>query len=172
MQLVDGGVSDNSGVTWLLDANLLSTHCPRDYRSDLERWKSDLVISSDADKPFSSPEDKLGVIGSLAQSIDALYAKTGPLPVFTDDPKAKTYVGPAARLNPNDLYWKEGEVDMAILEHFALLSKADQKAFLNIVINEKGSDDNERPEAFGGLPNDTDSDDAAHTRLHVYISYG
>jgi hypothetical protein len=52
IQLVDGGMTDNSAVTLLLEADLLSRKCPKPYRSELDKWKSDLIISSDACKPF------------------------------------------------------------------------------------------------------------------------
>ena len=65
--LADGGLSDNSGINLLLNANEVGR----------EDYKSELILSSDASAFFEYPEQIESSLDQIARSIDVVYANTG-----------------------------------------------------------------------------------------------
>jgi predicted acylesterase/phospholipase RssA len=111
--LSDGGVSDNTGLSLLLDAHLLSTGPVVRGIADpeleefmqlftdtgqkpLESWKLDAVISSDAGLPLTE-KNSASFTSQLGQALDTLFAN-GSLP-----PVLAAKAPPSVILSPADL---------------------------------------------------------------------
>jgi predicted acylesterase/phospholipase RssA len=82
LRLVDGGITDNSALTLMLETENYTSYPDQldrndDYKKLVEDWKLDLIVSSDAGSIFS---DKMpGEIGSdPARALDIIYARVVP----------------------------------------------------------------------------------------------
>lgn len=85
-QLSDGGVSDNSAITLLLDADLFARNCTnRALFGDLLDWRQDVVIESDGTMPYNTTSPpRMGEIGTVLNAIDAAYARVLPRPLYLE----------------------------------------------------------------------------------------
>lgn len=116
--LADGGLADNSGVDFLLSAHILSTR-----HADLQDWRLDLALASDASEIFgryyAAPENSdpeinqkmrhaadvvtgfpfaLQYISEPLRAIDITYANSGAVPFFCDE------IPPLVQLSPQNLF--------------------------------------------------------------------
>lgn len=82
--LVDGGVTDNSGMTLLLDADFFARHCETSANTPLQNWTEDLVISSDASQSYNSSDTTFSVIGAAERAIDTAYTRVSLRPIYLE----------------------------------------------------------------------------------------
>ena len=103
-QLTDGGITDNSAVTLLLDADLFSRNCAdRKSFGELLDWRQDIVIASDGSSHYHIGATRGGVIGSVLNAIDAAYARVVPRPLYIDVGAPKLERPPTILLAPTEI---------------------------------------------------------------------
>ncbi|MEZ5427795.1 MAG: patatin-like phospholipase family protein [Pyrinomonadaceae bacterium] len=79
--LSDGGLSDNSGINLLLNAN----------ETDQKDYKSDIIISSDASAFFAPDHEIKSSLNQITRSVDVIYANTG-VRVYKNDSERRPII--------------------------------------------------------------------------------
>jgi hypothetical protein len=124
-QLVDGGVTDNSAMTLLLDADFESRTCSGRSFSGLADWSSDLVIQSDASHSFDAKEANFGPISAPARAIDTAVARVGMRPIYLEDERLRPLSPPAILLSPDTVTRQKMSVNFnEVWRHFEELDNA------------------------------------------------
>lgn len=111
MTFVDGGVTDNSALTLMLDMDLLARFCPAADPDHIEDWRQDLIIASDASQAFGEVQthdgQKVGggLVGPTVRAIDTAFARVTPIPIYAEAEKsANTHHPAVVRISPQDLF--------------------------------------------------------------------
>jgi predicted acylesterase/phospholipase RssA len=108
MQLADGGIGDNSGMTVLLDMDYFASFCRRPDAASFASWKQDLIISSNASAAFDPSPSHLGRFATAQRAVDMAYARTQMRPFYLEDEAATTSAPPAVELSPDSLILFKG----------------------------------------------------------------
>jgi predicted acylesterase/phospholipase RssA len=110
-ELVDGGVTDNSAMTLLLDADFFARYCDDKRISNLSNWNLDFVVSSDASQPYDSEYKNHGILAAGIRALDTAYARVSLRPIYLEETATASNVPPAVLLSPSSLVrWKLGSM--------------------------------------------------------------
>jgi len=108
MQLADGGMSDNSGMTALLDMDYFGQFCGE--RAAFREWKEDFVISSNAGGGFEPTWVHFNRLASAWRAIDIIYSHVEMRPLYFQRESTKHFAPPSFELNPSVLVARDWQV--------------------------------------------------------------
>jgi hypothetical protein len=99
MQLADGGISDNSGMTALLDMDYFSQFCGE--QTAFREWREDVVISSNAGGGFDPTWVHFSRLASAQRAIDIAYSHVEMRPLYPQHESTRGFAPPSIELNPS-----------------------------------------------------------------------
>ena len=159
LQLVDGGVSDNSAMTLSLDADFLGRSCKTNHFKELSRWESDLVIASDGSQSFDSSGTEYGAISAAARAVDATFARVGMRPIYFNDEQLRKSIPSAILISPSKVMRdKENTKSTEIWKAFEQLDD-ESVTYISDTLRDDPFEDTESRESFAY--------DSANLRVNV-----